>query len=189
MKAFKQTPYPDESEAPGAAPVCSNDKRANDSGYSSVPLYSDAFEAAGMVKCVFFYDAPMSGGAPMALEAGVGLAGTRLNTEFYFIPDDRGTLRLFWIITNGPAEIFNSLQQTMKKAYGEPRHRVEVWQSQGGNKLDNDIYTWSNSSSQIEFRHFGNRLTIFELQHTLTSLWDKLSKILDDLDTEAAKKL
>ncbi|MFD9899696.1 lysozyme inhibitor LprI family protein [Mesorhizobium sp. NPDC059054] len=189
LREFRSAPYPDPDKNPNAYLVCSNDPRAEQLGYSSARLYPDKLAAAGVVFCSYFYDVQMSYGSPMVMEAGIVLGDVSVMTGFYFIPDDAGVQRLFWISTEGPSDSFASLQQLMRKAYGEPTQRVETWQNKLGNKFENDVLTWSNSSSQIEFRHYGSTINKFELRHTLTPLWDKLSKSLDVQNSDAAKKL
>lgn len=189
LSDFKDQPYPDPDRNPNAYSVCSNEAKANDLGYTSARLFSDAFKAAGMVLCAYFYDYQIGSGSAMVMDAGVVLGDDSVSTSFYFIPDDSGTLRLFWITTEGPSEWFMSLQQTMRKAYGEPQHRVETWQNKIGNAFDNDVLTWTSSSSQIEFKHYSSTINKFALRHTLTPLWAKLSKLLEAQDDEAAKKL
>lgn len=188
LKEFKRVPFPDSDKSPSAFSVCSNEPKSRDAGYETAMLFSDVLETAGVIKCAFFFVDNISS-VPMVFDAGLGLADTQVSTEFYFLPDDSSVQRLFWIQTSGPAEMAGALVPIMTKAYGEPAHRVETWQNQVGGKFDNDVYTWDNSSSEINLKHFGDKITVFNLRHTLNPLWQRFDQILDQHNTEAAKKL
>ncbi|TPI60968.1 hypothetical protein FJ420_31125 [Mesorhizobium sp. B3-1-3] len=186
LQEFKQTPFADKDKDAGAFSVCSDEAKSKDSGYETAQLFSDVFQKSGMIKCAFFFTDSQTS---MVFDAGLGLADTMVSTEFYFLPDDSLTPRLFWIQTSGPADMVGALVPVMVKAYGEPQHTVEIWQNQAGGKFDSDVYVWTSPSSQITLKHFGSRNTVFDLKHTLKPLDEKFARILDQQNAEAAKKL
>ena len=189
---FLSMPFPDLNRDPGAYAVCSNDPRLSNPtliGYTSVQFVPATWSKAGVVECRYFFNSQITDTYSSVFEAGLGLADAMLMTEFYFIPDDSGKLRLFWIITEGPSDSFARIVPIMQTAYGSPLARTEVWQNQIGNTFNNEIFTWINSASQIEIRHFASEVTKFRLEHRLNVLYAKFGAALQQSDKEAAKRL
>lgn len=185
---FKTTPYPDENEAPGAYPVCSDESRTSELQYLEAKIYDEMYKKAGMIKCVFFSEVKFQSGSS-TLSSGVGIAGTRMNTDFYFIPDDRGIPRLFWIVTTGPADSFSTISSAMNEAYGQPIRTIEKWQNKMGAMFDNEVLEWRKGGSRILFRHFGSDLRAFILEHRLDPLMQKLDDASKKDIAEKAKQL
>ncbi len=188
LQDFKSTPFPDQGQYPGAFSVCSNEAKSKEPSYVRAELFVDAFQKAGMIKCVFFYFVRPGSRSPY--DIGPALADDYPTTEFYFITDDiTSTPRLFWVHTEGPSAMVPALVPIFKKAYGEPSHAVETWQSQGGAKFDNDVYVWSTPSSIISLKHLGQQTTTYDLEHKLLPLDEKFRRLMDQQEAEAAKKL
>lgn len=189
ISAFKSVPYPDLKDQPGAYSVCSNDARAAKMDYVMVQVLDEQMRKAGIVICRFFRDQKITANFVMVMDAGLGLVDQQLDTAFYFLPDEQGKLRLFWIVTRGPASLFDRFAAIMTKAYGAPATKVEKWQNRIGNTFDNQVDLWSTTSSEIEFRQLGDSSDVFRLEHRLKPLWQRFSSQMDAADSEAAKRL
>lgn len=99
LNEFKKQPYPDSAKAPKAYSVCSNEKRAQNSGYEDSNLYGGGLEKAGVIKCSYYWD---DASTKMVFTAGLMLADLFSHTEFYFLSTDKGKEPvLFWIVTGG----------------------------------------------------------------------------------------
>lgn len=194
LSKFKATPFPDQKPQFPAYLVCSNEQRAQNFNYSSVMPNDPVLQAAGVVGCGFFQDVQWQSGftattQEASIEIGVHQQTYIVATHFYFVPDEGGTLRLFWIITQGPSSDFGRLAQIMQAAYGSPLFRSEVWQNQAGGSFANEVYTWSNASSEIELRHFSDTIDRFMVQHRLKALWAKIGAVTNQQNEAAAKRL
>lgn len=189
LRQFKQFPFPDQKQHPGAYPVCSDDERSTQLDYAAARLYSDAYTKAGLILCKFFWRANLSAGIPSVFEAGLGFGDQQLDTSFYFIHDDTSVPRLFWIETKGPSDYYPIAHDLMAKAFGQSSTKTERLQNKLGASFDNQIDTWRNAESEMELSRYSDNLNQFQLEHHLLPLWEKFLKILDDQTTEAAKRL
>lgn len=190
LSQFRATLFPDQTEWPGAFPVCSSDRRAEDDiNFYEARLYDETLRRAGLIKCRYFYvakSAPFKTPTP----AGLMLVDVGATTEFFFLkPEGARDYILFWITSGGPAERFAGIAETFISAYGPPQaDRIERWQTLTGTSFDNRVIVWSNDASEIELRELGDTAHVFRLTHRLKALFAVLEQRIRRINQENSRK-
>jgi hypothetical protein len=182
LNVFRSMRNPDNETA---GPVCSDSPRSNDTDYVEAHLSDAGLLKAGVVKCVFF----MRSSFNVRLSLGLRIGGEMAATEFYFInPDNQREKYLFLIYSKGSSRKFSSLLPALENVYGQPRLSTEPWQTKTGDKRENQVATWQNSVSEIEFKQLGLSRDFFSLRFTLSSLMAILNARLGEPSGDQAKK-
>lgn len=175
-------PHPDQDWAPNASAVCSDDGSEVTSKLWAVDV-GDDLRKVGVIKCMF----SDSLGDPLG--AGVKLAGEAAFTYFYFLSSSNGQPTLFMVETKNPSSMFDALVPILEKAYGKAIHSTAAVTTSTGTSVTNDIFTWENTHSRIEFRRYGDSLAQYSLHHILVPVMNEFDRRIDAMRAEKAKDL
>ncbi len=87
--------------------------------------------------------------------AGVRLGSNRAITSYYFVPDENGEDRLYWIETGSPSGAFGDIVAMHKNKYGDPSsHTAPHVQNGFLATFENDAFRWDIGQDVIIVKRF-----------------------------------
>jgi len=167
LSDFRSTPHPNPDVWPGASPVCTGDVGAEGEDFSRLAL-SGSLMAAGIMRCMYFWDSPGSTSSHFRT-AGIMLLDMKSTTEFYFRPLRPGAEPVLILIrTLGPTERFGDVAEMLHGSPGASSRTVVTESPPSeGNSTPNEVVEYHNGISRIRITRHSTDPRVFEMRHVL----------------------
>lgn len=178
LSDFKKMPHPDPDAWPNAYPVCSDTLTAP----TGTPLgrlddlQEYLWKELGVIKCQFFYETPDR----EAISAGLYLDSVSpFENDFYFFPKSDGAEPILFMISSPfPSGRFDEVASAFEQKFGKPKLREDVpVQNKIGNVFENTQIMYSNGTSMIVLRRFGENLDRSSLMYELNETFDHVTSL------------